>query len=270
MTIKAISAASAREAVHLILLKRLEGLSERRKIIVKGGVNLRLFFGSVRYSEDMDLDGDPTASVAIKDAICGVFEDRTTIEELRKLGIRGLDPGGGPNKDTETTYRHKFGVVTGGGVTYPTKVEVSFRGRYDRDEILRSKPSPDVVRPYLGENFSLRLSHYARNAAVRQKVLALAGRQFVQARDVYDLNVLAPSGQNTEAAGVLAREVDGEILQGAHDRALEISYDEYRGQVVEFLPGRVRVGHELDVVWDEMRLNVASLLEAAIDLRRNE
>ena len=267
MPIKAISAASAREAVHVFLLKRLEGLSEPGKIVVKGGVNLRLFFGSVRYSEDIDLDGDPSASVAIKDVICGMFEDRATIRELRKLGIRGLDPGEGPNKDTETTYRHKFGVLTGGGVRYPTKVEVSFRPRYDGDEILTSEPSPDVVRPYLGENFSLVLSHYGRGAAVRQKVLALAGRQFVQARDVYDLNVLAPSGQAAEAVGSLAHEVDDEILQRAHDRTLEISYDEYRGQVVEFLPGGVRADHKLDVVWDEMRLNVASLLEAAIDPR---
>ena len=270
MTIKTISAASAREAVHVFLLKRLEGLSEPGKIVVKGGVNLRLFFGSVRYSEDIDLDGDPSASVAIKDVICSMFEDRATIQELRKLGIRGLDPGEGPNKDTETTYRHKFGVLTGGGVRYPTKVEVSFRPRYDGDEILTSEPSPDVVRPYLGEDFSLVLSHYGRGAAVRQKVLALAGRQFVQARDVYDLNVLAPSGQAAEAVGSLAHEVDDEILQRAHDRTLEISYDEYRGQVVEFLPEGVRAEHELDMVWDEMRLTAATLIEAAINLRRDQ
>ena len=103
-----------------------------------------------------------------------MFEDRTAIQGLRKLGIRGLDPGVGPNKDTDTTYRYKFGVMTGGDVRYPTKVEVSFRGRCDEDEILTSQPSPEVVRPYLGENFSLVLSHYGRNGAVRQKVLALA------------------------------------------------------------------------------------------------
>ncbi len=270
MTITAISAATAREAVHIFLLKRLESLRERGRIVVKGGVNLRLFFGSPRYSEDIDFDGEPSASVAIKDAICGMFEDRTTIQELRKLGIRSLDPGEGPNKDTETTYRHKFGVVTGGDVRYPTKVEVSFRGRYDGDEILTSQPSPDVVSPYLGENFSLVLSHYGRNAAVRQKVLALAGRQFVQARDVYDLNVLAPSGQALEAVRFLAHTVDDEILQRAHDRALEISYDEYRGQVVEFLPESVRADHELNMVWDEMRLTAATLVEAAISLRRDQ
>ena len=270
MAITVISAAAAREAVHIFLLKRLESLGERGRIVVKGGVNLRLFFGSARYSEDIDLDGEPSASVAIKDAICGMFEDRTTIQELRKLGIRSLDPGGGPNKDTETTYRHKFGVVTGGDVRYPTKVEVSFRGRHGGDEILTSQPSPDVVSPYLGENFSLVLSHYGRNAAVRQKVLALAGRQFVQARDVYDLNVLAPSGQALEAVRFLAQTVDDEILQRAHDRALEISYDEYRGQVVEFLPESVRANYELNMVWDEMRLTAATLVEAAISLRRDQ
>ena len=270
MTIKGISAAAAREAVHIFLLQRLKGLGERGKVVVKGGVNLRLFFGSVRYSEDIDLDGDPSASVVIKDAICGMFEDRAAIQGLRKLGIRGLDPGVGPNKDTDTTYRFKFGVMTGGDVRYPTKVEVSFRDRYDEDEVLTSQPNPDVVRPYLGENFSLVLSHYGRNGAVRQKVLALAGRQFVQARDVFDLNVLAPGGKAPEAVRFLACGVEDDILQRAHDRALAISYDEYRGQVIEFLPESVRADHELNTVWDEMRLSATTLIEAAISLRRDQ
>ena len=53
-------------------------------------------------------------------------------------------------------------------------------------------------------------------------------------------------------------------------RRLEISYDEYRGQVVEFLPEGVRADHELDMVWDEMRLSAATLIEAAISLRGDQ
>ena len=46
----------AREAVHVLLLRELNELGSGGTTTLKGGVNLRLFWGSVRYSEDMDLD----------------------------------------------------------------------------------------------------------------------------------------------------------------------------------------------------------------------
>ena len=45
-----------REAFHYFFLERLFRTLPSRQFILKGGVNLRFFFGSPRYSEDMDLD----------------------------------------------------------------------------------------------------------------------------------------------------------------------------------------------------------------------
>lgn len=81
----------------MLILHELAKIRGGDAVIVKGGVNLRLFFGSVRYSEDIDLDGAPEASQAIRSCIKGIFRDRTFTRNLQRIGIRGLDPGEGPN-----------------------------------------------------------------------------------------------------------------------------------------------------------------------------
>ena len=45
-----------REVFHFYFLDRLLKLSDPGLYILKGGVNLRFFFMSPRYSEDMDID----------------------------------------------------------------------------------------------------------------------------------------------------------------------------------------------------------------------
>ena len=111
MTRSPLTPVSAREVVHLLILEEIARVLDREAVALKGGVNLRLFFGSVRYSEDMDLDGAPASSEAIRSTIKGIFRDRSFAKRLRELGIRGLDPGQGANKDSETTFRYKFGVL---------------------------------------------------------------------------------------------------------------------------------------------------------------
>ena len=43
------------EAFHLLFLERLLKLADPKLFVLKGGVNLRFFYGDPRYSEDMDL-----------------------------------------------------------------------------------------------------------------------------------------------------------------------------------------------------------------------
>lgn len=142
-----LSPVAARQIVHLLILRNLAGIRRGTGITVKGGVNLRTFFGSVRYSEDMDLDGTEQASDAIRGWLKGMFENTGFTRRLQGFGIRELDPGEGLNKDTETTFRYKFGVVVGGGIRYPTKVEVSFRDRHTADKRPLSHRRPTSCRP---------------------------------------------------------------------------------------------------------------------------
>lgn len=254
------SPTSARELVHLLILQELGTVRRGGGVILKGGVNLRLFFGSPRYSEDMDLDGSTDGSRDIRTRIARLFDDRDFTRRLQTYGIRGLDPGEGPNKDTETTFRYKFGVIGAGGVRYPTKVEVSFRAHHAADAVVAESPAKTALESYDLHPFEVR--HYALQAAVRQKIQALAGRREAQARDVFDLSVLVPGSPSALLLDFLAHTVPTGHLEEAHARALIISYDEYRGQVIEFLDESDRAARGTGAAWDDMRLRVAALIEA--------
>ena len=261
-----LSSVAARELVHLLVLRELVAVRRGSGVTAKGGVNLRLFFGSVRYSEDMDLDGTVEASAAIRNCLKGLFDDREFTRRLQRFGIRGLDPGEGPNKDTETTFRYKFGVIAGGGVRYPTKVEVSFRKRHAADRAIREAPAPRILETYGLE--ALQVRHYVREAAVRQKIEALGGRREAQARDLFDLHLLVPDTPKEALLAFLANAVRRDRLEEAYGRALAISEKEYEGQVFEFLAEEARSRCGTESAWDDMRLRVAGLIENV--LKRQE
>jgi len=244
------------------------GIRRGGGIIVKGGVNLRLFFGSARHSEDMDLDGTAQAGDAIRATIHGMFEDTAFTHRLRTLGIRELDPGEGPNKDTDTTFRYKFGVVVGGGIRYSTKVEVSFRERHDADRAVIEAPPAEILRAYGMEALDVR--HYVREAAVRQKLDALGGRREAQARDVFDLHMLVPDPAPQTLVRFLSKEMATGRLKEAHARALAISYAEYEGQVFEFLGEEARGRYATESAWDGMRLGAAALIESVLTLQERK
>jgi hypothetical protein len=257
-----LSPVAAREIVHLGILQRLMRIRRGDAVTVKGGVNLRLFFGSPRYSEDMDLDGTAQASDAIRDALKGLVEGAEFARGLRPFGIRELDPGEGPNKDTDTTFRYKFGIVVPGAIRYPTKVEVSFRGRHRADRTALESPAREILHPYGVDPFEIR--HYVREAAVRQKLGALAGRREAQARDVFDLYTLVPRPAADDLIQYLAAQLSTSTLHEGRARALAITYEEYVGQVMEFLGEEAPATHDGETTWDDMRLHAVGLIESVM------
>lgn len=259
-----ISGIEAREAVHVLLLSELQGVKDARAVVLKGGVNLRLFHGSPRYSEDMDLDGEPDARLAIRSTIRGIFEDRAFARSLTRVGLRGVDPKEGPDKDTESTFRFKFHVLAPGGQSYGTKVEVSFRDRNEADAYELAEPDPSRTRKYLPPDESLMVQRYGRDAAIRQKIEALAGRTRIEARDIFDIHLLLGGEDLSDARLVrfLGETIDSDTLELAHERGLELEYPEYESFVVRFLEDDVRQAYRSRDRWNVLRLKTASLVEA--------
>lgn len=70
----------AREAFHTLVLSHLRERVPLSQWRVKGGANLRLFFKSVRYSEDMDLDAEPKARLALKGTIRNFLRDDPSLQ----------------------------------------------------------------------------------------------------------------------------------------------------------------------------------------------
>lgn len=259
-----ISPIQAREAVHVLLLRELQQVKDGRAVILKGGVNLRLFHESPRYSEDMDLDGDSDARLGIRSTIRGIFDDRQFARALSRLGLRGVDPKEGPNKDTETTFRYKFHVLAPGSQSYGTKVEVSFRERNEADSFEIAEPDRNRVARYLSTDEKLLVQRYGRRAAIRQKIEALAGRMRIEARDIFDIHMLLGEEQPPSPAllDFLADNIEAPTLELAHERALELEYPEYESLVVRFLEDEAREQYRSQERWDVLRLKTAGLTES--------
>lgn len=242
------------QAIELFHVAFLDALSKRvdpGRFVLKGGVNLRYFFGSIRYSEDIDLDS-ALAPYLTKEKVEGVLDSGSLPILLRTHGVavvRHTNP-----KLTATTQRWKVALaVPGIADPVPTKIELSAR-KGEGEFALEQIPAP-VVAPY-----GLRpptVQHYTGDTPAVQKILALKGRGETQARDVFDLELLLR--RRALAAGVL----DPAALEDAASRALELPYAAFRDQVLPFLDPDGAELYEGEDAWTQIQTFVASALEAA-------
>jgi predicted nucleotidyltransferase component of viral defense system len=242
------------EAFHLVFLRVLETRLDRAGWVVKGGVNLRLWYGSPRWSEDLDLDAMGGEPFQLRETVDKLVAASTFTTLLRAQGLtlaRATRP-----KQTETTQRWKFELQPEGGATpLHTKVEFSRRGTVD--EFVLEPALAAVVRQYGVP--APTAHHYTASAAIRQKIGALAGRAEPQARDVFDLDHLL------RTTGADPRPLPARfpaILATALDRVVEMPFAAFKAQVVPFLAPDDQELHGSAQSWDRMReLVVDRLLE---------
>lgn len=248
-----------REAFHFSFLHRLLSVSDPALYVLKGGVNLRFFFGSPRYSEDMDLDVLGGSVATLKKNGYKILGDGAFQRSLRVFGVDHLvinDPHNA--KHTATTQRFRCALVRESGQSLPTRVEFSRRAEDPGDAAPREDIDPEVARPY--RRLPFRCRHYAGSTAVRHKIDALAGRTATQARDVFDLHQLIRGGHFADA---VASEilVDAPMAQ-ALDKLGTLTWEDYAGQVVEFLTSEARAEFGTQDAWDAMWARVFQSLEA--------
>ncbi|GEM_PF-127030 len=266
----------AREVFHVLLLEHLtQQLGQR--LVLKGGVNLRLFFGSPRYSQDIDFDAAPDVRSAAKAAISKSLRDPYLRRRFVQLGGGDIRLPDKPSTDTETTLRYKFGVVTSGGIDLPTKIEVSFRPRPALDTAIIEGVASALVDGYRspadirsvgvrarGATPALPLlmvPHYGRLPAIRQKIGALALRTEIQSRDIFDLGVLDAVRLDTADAVLLRKNLTASVLREAAARALEIPFAAYRDEVLAYLDPADRSRYDTGQIWDDLSLSAYALAE---------
>jgi predicted nucleotidyltransferase component of viral defense system len=221
------SALAQIERFHLVLLRLLEGRLERASWVVKGGVNLRAWFGSRRYSEDLDIDLVRGARHVVEERVDKLLASRPFRDLLATQGLilsRTTKP-----KQTETTQRWKFEIrPERASVPLHTRVEFSRRG--SRDEYVLEPVRADIVRRY-GVPAPM-VNHYTAASAIRQKIHALGSRAETQARDVWDLDhLLRTTGADPRPLSPPAQRA----LPEAIDRALALPFEVFKAQVVPFL-----------------------------------
>jgi hypothetical protein len=253
-----LSETAAREVFHLLFLERLFKVSDPSQFVLKGGVNLRFFFGSPRYSEDMDLDVLAGSVDTLKKNGFKILQDKALRRAMSAFGIREIVPNDPLKaKQTETTQRFRVRLVTEAGIELPTKVEFSRRSPDPSHAFVTESVPSERVRPYGRLGFAC--PHYNGTSAALQKARALAGREAPQCRDVFDLHVLSLGGHGTRA--LFAAKLTATDRSASRAVIESLEYDAYAGQVVEFLEDEARERFGTAEAWDAMRLAVLELFD---------
>lgn len=249
-----------REIFHFCLLERLLKITDPSLFVLKGGVNLRFFFHSPRYSEDMDLDVLAGSVGTLRKNGYKLLQDAAFRRMLKVYDIADVELNDHDKvKHTETTQRFRVRLITAAGVQLPSKVEFSRRKVESEAARAVEQVDSEIARNY--KRLSFRCQHYTGEAAVVQKVLALAGRPQTQARDVFDLDILQRGGYARREQ--IMQGVESKQRAAARENLASLSFDDFSGQVLEFLDEAHRVEYGNRTAWKAMVKQVHDLLDAS-------
>jgi len=237
------------ERFHLAFLAALRSKVDPERCVLKGGANLRYFFDSVRYSEDIDLDiAGLAADWRFEDNIDAVLagEALTRLLRANDVVIDEVNKG----KQTSTTRRWVIWLTAPGHrERIRTKIEFSSRNgetRYKIDPVPNGVVAPYAMRPPL-------IQHYLLEPATEQKVYALAQRPQTQVRDVFDLEILMRKGGLSDGA------IPREKLDTAAEAAVELIWADFESMILPFLEPSVAELYD-EAVWNQIQDYVAGEL----------
>jgi predicted nucleotidyltransferase component of viral defense system len=245
------------EAFHLAFLSALQTSAGHDRFALKGGGNLRFFYRSLRYSEDIDLDvfvADPRRfAPKMERAINSPAMERL----LTVLGIAIMSR----TVHERSTTREKWEIV----LSHPaaeeparTRVDLSYRSR-DLLPGVRVEPVPAEVMNRYAPLVAPVIGHYLPEAAMEQKIYALKERAEhgnSQPRDVFDLDLLFRESPALIKTGL----VPSDIAAQAAERALEMGWPEFNSKVVAYLEPDVAVAFDSPLAWTQMQERVVTVL----------
>ncbi len=247
-----------REVCHLEFLRWLSRKLETTSYVLKGGVNLRLFFQSIRYSEDLDIDIQRVRVERVKKTVTDILSSRGFSESLKSFGIeKVVPPDLAQAKQTQTTQRFKIHLLTSAGEDLFTKIEFSRRGV--KGTALVEPVSARILRSY--KMAPLLVPHYDAVSAVSQKIQALAQRSVLQARDIFDLFVLSSQYDGSRDT---PRSLGRAVLNAAHENIFLAGFPQFRDTVVAYLGIDEQRTYASSAVWDDIKLKAAQLVEEFI------
>ena len=239
------------ELFHLLFLRHLEGKLDKKLYALKGGCNLRFFFKSIRYSEDIDFDVAIISKVTLENKVNKILASIDFKKILQSKGIEIIQEN--PAKQTETTQRWKILLrISGASIPIPTKIEFS---RRKMDEgVLCSAIDSDIINQY--NLYPIICNHYERDSAFLQKIKALIYRTETQARDIFDLKLLLDQGASVKPNDFSQKDI---IL--AIENAKGVNYFDFKGQVVAYLMDEYQEFYGSEEMWHAISTQVINALE---------
>lgn len=238
------------ELFHLLFLRQLEGKLDKKLYALKGGCNLRFYYKSIRYSEDIDFDVATISKTTLGNKVNKILGDIGFKKILQNKRIEIIQSN--PAKQTETTQRWKILLrMEDSTVSIPTKIEFS-RRKMDNGVAYDAIDS-DVINQY--NLYPILCNHYERDAAFSQKISALINRTETQARDIFDLKWLLDQKANAKLTPFSQEEINTAI-ENIHG----INHTDFKGQVIAYLMEEYQRFYDSPKKWDEIRTQVITAL----------
>jgi predicted nucleotidyltransferase component of viral defense system len=239
------------EKFHLLFLAQLGIRIDKSLYALKGGCNLRFFWKSIRYSQDIDFDVHTIGRETLRKNVNQILNAPGFKRILRTSKIELGHPS--EPKQTDTTQRWKIHLRTDySAIDLPTKIEFS-RRKFDEGVVFEGV-DPEVTR--IHDLRPILANHYALEAALAQKIDALAGRSQTQARDIFDLALL-----NERGGPALKIRADKREMAAASDNVTSVSFDQFKSQVVAYLLPEYQEHYGTPEIWDSLQDNVIKILK---------
>jgi predicted nucleotidyltransferase component of viral defense system len=242
-------ALSVIDRCQIAMLRELANASDGR-LVLKGGMAMRVAVGSMRLTKDVDFDrADGVSTASVRASV-----KRALQYAAQSAGVRGaeIDPG----KSTETTVRMR---LTGTVASDPVRFVVEVSGRnpvgHDCQTRVQVVPPPRYgIAPFL-------ISTYTHEMLAASKVMAVMSANRNVPRDVYDLNDLLALDPTSILASRMQPEALQEINETVLDKVCAIDFSMAQQELLPYLPPDQRqpLTHER---WDEMTLNVANAVQS--------
>lgn len=243
-----------RELFHLEFLRWFAKNNSPLLYALKGGTNMRFFFNSFRYSEDMDLDIKGLSVHVVKDNVMKILNSTAFQDILKPFGIENIKtPDITKAKQTQTTQRFKIHLITPPGEDLFTKIEFSRRGF--KGNVVVQPASASILRQY--KLSPVLIPHYDIQSIAAQKVDALSERTIIQARDAFDLYVLSSQYEKSLTKNL---KIEKTKFKKAYENLFEISFEQFRDTVVSYLSPEDRDMYNSRALWDEIQLKVAGFI----------
>lgn len=193
-------AAIVKELLHYDILRALAASDMARRVVFQGGTALRLCYGGQRYSEDLDfVCGTDASEPFVLDSMTAILREQ--MHERYALAVDVHPPASAKSFDCAgvTVKRWRYHIKVPGFVS-AQRIHVEFCNVSAYDA------SPVLVQPryaFLDDAYGgIVLNTESEREILADKMVALAGRQHLKARDVWDIRWLMQRGQAVDVAMV--------------------------------------------------------------------
>lgn len=240
------------EIFHLLFLRHLENKLAKNLYALKGGCNLRFFFKSIRYSEDIDFDVNTVSKETLRSKVTKLLKS-PPFEQM--LHLKGMEIAHlSEAKQTETTQRWKLHLHVP-GFTFPLPMKIEFSRRKAAGKTLFEPIDADLIRSY--QLYPILANHYALDAAFSQKIEAILQRTETQARDIFDIKLLLDQGAMPETSLKKIKTKINRVIENINS----VGFSEFKSQVIAYLMIDYQNYYDSKKSWNDIQSKVIDVLK---------